>query len=88
MARLFTDHEMTPLARAIADSPYAGSKRRDKIIALLRHFQALGYTLEACCDPRRLNLSERTLEKYCRRGRIAFPDYVPMVMREKAKGHG
>jgi hypothetical protein len=56
---------------------------RARVIALLRHFREQGYTLEHCAHRQRLRLKRSTLEKYCRLGSIAFPDYVPMKMREK-----
>lgn len=51
---------------------------------LLRRLSANGLTLEQCADRRVMNRSVRTLQRYCRRFGIAFPDYIPMSLRKKA----
>lgn len=56
---------------------------RSKIDALMRHFHKAGLALETVCDKRHLARASSTVKKYARELALAFPDYVPMSLREK-----
>lgn len=58
---------------------------KDRVGELLRHFQQGGLTLEKCADARHLDRAMSTLKGYARELNLAFPDYIPMHMREKKK---
>lgn len=62
----------------------AGLSHEDKMIELLRYFSETGKTLAFCAGSRALNRAEVTLKRYCRMGGVAFPDYVPIALRDES----
>lgn len=42
-----------------------------------------GLTLSTCSDHKHLSRKVSTLKVYCRRLKLAFPDYVPLALRPK-----
>lgn len=77
--------------RRLSRIPLIGRVRREgslktpldeRIEGLLLYYQALGYPLTACADPRRLGVTLAELQKICDRLKLAFSDYKP---KRKAK---
>ncbi len=69
----------------LASQPNMTGGHREKMFTLLRHFASIKLPLTKAADEQHLNRSVDTLKAYCREGAIAFPDYIPIFMREKSK---
>lgn len=59
------------------------SKREHRIEQVLRIYSERKRNLADLTTPRHLNRSMATLKAYCRRFKIAFPDYTPRAMKPK-----
>lgn len=54
---------------------------RPRIVALLRHFHAIGYTLQECAHPLRLDRSPEDLLPLAREAGVTFPDHADVSLR-------
>lgn len=71
------------LQKAI-DAPFIRPvTKADQMRILLEHFSEKGKSLKWCARDDVLGRSVDTLKAYCRRFKIAFPDYVPMCMEKE-----
>lgn len=68
--------------RDFADGPRIGGLEK-LTEALMRRFAEKRLTLDQLSDRRMMNMTRRTLEKHCRKMRLAFPDYTPPDMRTR-----
>lgn len=73
-----------------ADAPHGLVRNHaDLTEFLFRRLHEKGLTIAQCADRRVMNRARSTLERYARQFDLAFPDYVPMRLRQKSeKGHG
>jgi len=65
----------------VANDPLVSHDMGATAGALLKHAAEVGLTLEQCSSPLYMDRSLRTLQKYCRRYGIRFPDYIPYKTR-------
>lgn len=73
--------DISDVLKEMRDAPMAVGGHHRRIIFCLRHWASKGLHLCTCADSKHLNLSVRTLERYCREAKLRFPDYIPYELR-------